>query len=140
MSSYTYSHPIPEPPRTPTPPPDDSPPTDFSGLGLDGMGDLLSPTKALYDPSALSPMTENFAVNRYYSSPSLALSGGPPLSPTSPNSLYSSVSGDSNGSRDGELGHGGKGPFNFQPISLAKSPITKSVRCEYGDRGIFYKA
>ncbi|MCJ1290764.1 Endoplasmic reticulum zinc transporter [Xylographa carneopallida] len=115
---------IPVPPRTPTPPPDNDQ-VEMAGLGLDGIGDLLSPTKALYDPSSLSPMDENFAVSRFSSSPSLALSSQP-LSPTSPNSLYSSISTESNGGKSELSMQNGKGPFNFQPMSLAKSPITKS--------------
>lgn len=95
----------------------------MSGLGLDGIGDLLSPTNDGYDPRALSPMSENFSANRYGSSPPKSLSGQP-LSPASPNSLYSSISADTNGSSGGQ---DGKNPFNFQPMSLAKSPVMKSV-------------
>ena len=117
--------PTPEPPRTPTPPSEDEH-YEAAGLGLDGVGDLLSLTQDLYDPRALSPMTENFAVTHYNSGASLSISNQP-LNPTSPNSLYSSFSAESNGSHSGISIQNGKGPFNFQPMSLAKSPITKSV-------------
>lgn len=121
------TNPIPAPPRTPTPPPDDGP-SEMRGLGLDGIGDLLSPTNDGYDPHALSPMSENFAAGRYGSSPPKSLSGRP-LGPASPNSLYSSISADSNGTSGSQ---DGKNPFNFQPMSLAKSPVMKSVSiCVY---------
>lgn len=116
------STPIPAPPRTPTPPPDDGP-SAMTGLGLDGIGDLLSPTNDGYDPCSLAPMSENFSASRYGTSPPKASSG--PLSPASPNSLYGSFSSDGNGANGGP---DGKNPFNFQPMSLAKSPVMKSVR------------
>ena len=118
--------PIPAPPRTPTPPPEDTQPG-MAGLGLDGMGDLLSPTKMSFDPNTLSPMRENFALGRYATGTSGTASSSQPLSPTSTNSIYSSMSTESNGSYAGTPVLDGKGPFNFQPMSLAKSPISKSV-------------
>ncbi|MCJ1250834.1 Endoplasmic reticulum zinc transporter [Trapelia coarctata] len=113
------STPIPALPRTPTPPPDDGP-SALTGLGLDGIGDLLSPTNDGYDPRSLSPMSENFSATRYGTSPPKAFAG--PLSPASPNSMYGSFSAESNGSGS----QNGKNPFNFQPMSLAKSPVMKS--------------
>lgn len=109
--------PIPAPPRTPTPPEDD--PADMAGLGLDGVMDFLSPSTATFDPNALSPMTEHFNPGRYGSN-------SQPLSPASPNSQYSFMSVENNGSIDETLQEN-KGPFNFKPMPLAKSPITKSV-------------
>ena len=121
-------NPIPAPPRTPTPPPKNGP-ADMAGLGLDGIGDLLSPTRELYDPRALSPMSENFTVRKYSTSPAITLSSSSsqPLSPTSPNAIYGSIS-DTSGSNTSTSLQDSKGPFNFQPMSLSKSPITKSVR------------
>ena len=116
---------IPAPPRTPTPPEDSYP--EISGLGLDGMQELGSPMKALFDPNALSPMSENFPFSRYSSSTHL----GPavyPLNSTSNNSLYSPVCINSAGGQTGGSQENGKAPFNFKSMSLAKSPITKSVR------------
>ena len=118
--------PIPAPPRTPTPPPDDEL-SEMAGLGLNGIGDLLSPTHDGYDLRALSPMNENFTVNRYNNSISSPAFSSQPLSPSSPNSQYNSILGDGNGSNTGNSSQHSKGPFNFQPMSLAKSPITKSV-------------
>lgn len=119
--------PIPAPPRTPTPPLDDVEALP-AGLGLDGMADMLSPTRGAFDHTALSPMSENFAASRYNGSPLLSLNQ--PLSPT--DSLYSPMSTGPNGSQTGTSLQDGKGPFNFQPMSLAKSPITKSVSVAIG--------
>ena len=120
-----YNFPIPAPPRTPTPPLED---LTVAGLSFDRM--LHSPMKLDFDPHSLSPMDENSPVSPGHYTDSEPLSAVPsmnfnPLSPMDPNSLYSPVSIDSAGSQNnGE----GKGPFNFQPTSLSKSPITKSVR------------
>lgn len=75
------------------------------GLGLDGIGDLLSPAIVTFDSNTLSPFRERSLA--YQSSPS---SPAFPLSPTSLNA------------------QDGSSPFNFQPMSLAKSAVTKSVR------------
>ena len=117
--------PIPHPPRTPTPPPEEAP-SQTAGLGLDGMADLLSPSHIAFDPHALSPMRENFQVHSFNTpfSPSLSTI---PLSPSSPNTAYSSTNGSSKSSNTGSLLQDDQGPFNFQPMPLAKSPVTKSV-------------
>ena len=120
------SLPVPAPPRTPTPPSDEEYP-EMSGLGLDGMGDLVSPMKPTFDPKALSPMNENFPLSRYGSSTSIIGSLASPLSPMSTNPLYSPMSLDSAGSLSSNNQEDGKSPFNFKPMSLAKSPVSKSV-------------
>lgn len=110
--------PIPAPPRTPTPPSEDER-QGIDGLGLDGV--ITSPTEVAFDPRALSPMREHFMSGRYGS-----LSN--PLSPGTPTSFYSALSNDSAGSQSTASMEDGRGPFNFQPMSLSKTPITKSVR------------
>ena len=110
--------PIPAPPRTPTPPPEDEH-QGTAGLGLDGV--LTSPVKVAFDPNALSPMKESFLGGRYGSISSNS------LSPASPNSFYSAMSLDSMGGQSSGSMEDGRGPFNFQPMSLSKSPVTKSV-------------
>ena len=121
-----FSNPIPAPPRTPTPPPEDDQPQG-AGLGLDGMEDLLSPSKMLFDPNRLSPTKETFGFSQGNSSTLSISQPLSPLSPASAKSIYSSMSSESNGSRTGTSLQDGKGPFNFQPMSLAKSPVSKSV-------------
>lgn len=117
--------PVPAPPRTPTPPPDDQPQSEYlSGLGLDGF--LNSPAKSSFDPNSLSPMDENFPTRSHRSTNGM---GPPPLlapSPTDTNSL-SPMSIDSAGSQTSVMVEDGKGVFQFQPTTLSKSPITKSV-------------
>ena len=125
--------PIPAPPDSPTPPtPDTANPN--TGLGLDNVGFMLSPADDTFDSASLSPYGENF---RYGSSslnaiskqplnsstnqplsPNLPMTPNTPFSPMSP--MYQSMSVDS-GSQDG------KGPFNFQPTQMSKSPVIKSV-------------
>ena len=113
--------PIPLPPRTPTPPPDDD-------ESLNRFQN--SPTKSAFDPTSLSPMDENFPVIRYASGPGFATTTLP-LSSADTNSIYSPMSVDSNASYGGN-GHlsaeDAKGAFNFQPASMAKAPVIKSVR------------
>ena len=109
--------PIPLPPRTPTPPPDDDEMDRFQN----------SPTKSAFDPASLSPMDENFPVTRYASAPGFATTTLP-LSSTDTNSIYSPMSAESGGSYGGNLSaEDAKGVFNFQPASMAKAPVTKSV-------------
>lgn len=121
------SLPVPAPPKTPTPPPEDqqSDQNMAGSLGLDGF--LNSSVLSVFDPQSLSPMDENFPGKRYGS---ITTSGGlssNPLSPTDTNSLYSPMSIDSAGSQGSALMENGKGMFNFQPTTLAKSPVSKSV-------------
>lgn len=91
------------------------------GLGLDGF--LNSPIKSTFDPSSLSPRDETFHAARYGSM------GPPPipLSATDPNSFYSRMSIDSAGSQSSVIMEDGNGVFQFQPTTLAKSPVSKSV-------------
>lgn len=110
--------PIPAPPRTPTPLPDEEH-QGMDGLGLDGV--ITSPTELSFDPNSLSPMRDHFLTGRYGS-----LSN--PLSPGTPASFYSAMSNDSAGSQSTVSGEDGRQPFNFQPMALSKSPVTKSVR------------
>lgn len=117
-----FTLPIPAPPRTPTPPPEDQPQGEHVlGLGLDGF--LNSPAKATFDPSSLSPLDETFHAARYGSM-------GPPPNPLGSidtNSFYSRMSIDSAGSQSSTVMEDGKGVFQFQPTTLAKSPVSKSV-------------
>lgn len=123
-----FNFPIPAPPRTPTPPPEDQYQRNgerISGLGLDGF--LNSPAKSSFDPNSLSPMDENFPARIHGSTNTM----GPPslnsLSPADTNSLYSPMSIDSAGSQTSLMVEDSKGVFQFQPTTLSKSPITKSV-------------
>ncbi|KAI9678679.1 MAG: Endoplasmic reticulum zinc transporter [Caeruleum heppii] len=127
--------PLPIPPRTPTPPPDENerPSTSTTGLGLDNVP-FLSPTKATFDPNSLSPMQENFPTQYMSMSDKLAdhsstSSSGHLRSPA--NSVYSWSSLDSAGTVrndqvSGSSEAGGQGPFNFQTVALAKSPVARS--------------
>lgn len=112
-------------PGTPSPTPDDQ--EDTAGLGLNGF--QQSPTKSVFDPSSLSPMDENFPVGRYGAAPAFvgSSSHSNPLSPADTNSQYSPMSLDSAGSHGSSMVESGKGVFNFQPTSLANSPVSKSV-------------
>lgn len=129
--------PIPAPPRTPTPPPEDQyqPHGDhISGLGLEGF--LNSPVTSGFNPNSLSPMDENFPGRRYGSTLAMGPPPPPPLNPLSPtdsNSLYSPMSLDSAGTQTSMLIEDGKGVFQFQPTTLSKSPITKSVGIAISD-------
>lgn len=118
----SFTLPIPAPPRTPTPPPEDQPQGEpVVGLGLDGF--LNSPIKATFDSGSLSPLDETFHAARYGSM-------GPPPNPLhsiDTNSLYGRMSIDSAGSQSSTMMEDGKGVFQFQPTTLAKSPASKSV-------------
>lgn len=103
--------PIPIPPRTPTPPPDDPP-------------EAPVPSEAAFyeqqNISRLSPLVDTFPPPR---NPSDAGSRGR-LSPTKSSFGPSPVEAAAqNGSYDN-----GSGPFNFNTVTLAKSPVGKSVR------------
>lgn len=115
--------PIIAPTRSATPPPEgyDNP---VLGLGLDGY--LNSPVKSVFDPHSLSPMDENFPVGRYGSAQAYSAQPLNPLSPSDTNSLHSMRSASSISSPN-TISEDGKGAFNFQSVSLAKSPVTKSV-------------
>lgn len=109
--------PIPLPPRTPSPLEDDD---------LDRFQN--SPTKSVYDPMALSPMDENFPINRYASAPAFSSTTLQFPGPDS-TSMYSPMSVQSNDSVGStRMMEDGKGVFNFQPMSMAKAPNVKSVR------------
>ena len=103
-----FNLPIPVPPVSPTPPTPDSP--QRTGLGL---------SEDSFDLSSLSPYKENFR----YGSSSLSNGLTSPASPMSP--LYQPMSGEGGGI--GLSIQDETGPFNFQPMSLSKSPIVKSV-------------
>ena len=118
--------PIPLPPRTPTPPPEDN---------LDGFSN--SPTKSVYDPTALSPMDENFSPARTGPIPTFATTNLA-LAETDTNSIYSPMSMDSNES--GNINSSRKmnslmvedtnGVFNFQPATMAKAPVSAKSVCQ----------
>lgn len=115
--------PIIAPTRSATPPPSSQ--DDLINGGLDGF--LDSPVKSAFDPRSLSPMDENFPVGRYGSAQAYSAQPLNPLSPSDANSLYSMKSLNSASSRGSVSTDDGKGAFNFQSTSLAKSPVTKSV-------------
>ncbi|KAL9101822.1 MAG: hypothetical protein Q9163_002969, partial [Psora crenata] len=114
------NRPIPLPPRTPTPPPDDHL-DDFSN----------SPIKSAYDPTALSPMDENYHASRNGSIPAFVTTTLP-LQEHDTNSIYSPMSAASNengymnqSKRPSSLTAGeADGVFNFQPASMAKAPLS----------------
>jgi hypothetical protein len=118
---------IPLPPQDPTPPTPDSDSSKAMDIPLaSDRGNLMSPDQDAF----LSPYKENFQYRRP-PSPSYGVEqpfspGNQPLSPYSPmipfSPAYQSMSGE-------PLSHNGKAPtpFNFQPMPLAKSPVTKSV-------------
>ncbi|KAI4214153.1 MAG: hypothetical protein LQ351_003238 [Letrouitia transgressa] len=93
------------------------------GPVLDGF--LNSPTQSAFSPS-LTPNDENFRPGRHGSATTLYTQPLNPLSPSDTNSLYSARSIDSVGSQTSVSIDDGKSVFNFQPTSLAKSPVTKS--------------
>ncbi|KAG8530369.1 uncharacterized protein KY384_004871 [Bacidia gigantensis] len=116
--------PIPLPPRTPTPPPDDP-------LG----GFSNSPTKSVYDSSALSPLEENFSTSRNGPMPTF-LTTTVSLAESDPNAMHTPISLDSNGSsrlNDGRkpslMVEDANGVFNFQPASMAKAPVNAKSVC-----------
>ncbi|KAL8843211.1 MAG: hypothetical protein Q9205_001827 [Flavoplaca limonia] len=113
--------PIIAPTRSATPPPEGQDAM-LNGMDLDGY--LNSPIKSAFDPTSLSPMDENFPMGRRGSAH--AYSAQPtPLMTLDANSLYSMRVPNSAGSLS-SISDDGKGVFNFQSTTLAKSPITKS--------------
>lgn len=126
--------PIPAPPRTPTPPSDDGQPTgdQIKGLGLEEY--LPSPARSTFDPNSLSPMDENYHSGRRYGATARGLTTNPlGMSPmTDSSSLFSAFSIESSSGSQPNTGAlvemtDGKGMFNFQPTSLAKTSVSKSV-------------
>ena len=118
MASYSQ---VPIPPDVPIPPSPDSPRA--HGLGLDGIPPASS-ANLEPEPSLLSPFRDAFrpggagAAYRTPSTSSSTPSSGVAMTPRSPHSR-----GGTGTSQDD-----GEGPFNFQPMTLTKSPISKSVR------------
>ncbi len=121
-SAMAFTLPIPAPPGTPTPPPEDQPGGEHVlGLGLDGF--LNSPARSTFDPSSLSPLDQTFQAERYGSmkpSPN-------PVNSADASSSHGRISTDSPGGQSGTMMEDGKGVFQFQPTTLAKSPVSKSV-------------
>jgi len=115
---------IPLPPRTPTPPPEDN--------DLEGFSN--SPTNSVFDPNSLSPMDENYPTYKYGSLGSLPTFTKTTLELGEADnmSVYSPMSVHSNGSGGGKCGslmaEDSNGVFNFQPASMPKGPVVKSVR------------
>ena len=104
--------PIIEAPQSPSPPPDED---GNSGLGVSNVAQA-APATITFDPNALSPVSQHFQF------------GSMSASISSPASIYSSMSVDSAGNSKSGRSEDGSGPFNFQPTTLAKSPVIKSVR------------
>lgn len=113
--------PLPIPPRTPTPPAE--PEFDDQDASQHGIA------KVTFDPNALSPLIENFPGRFSTLTPSTTMPGSP-LSPTSPQSFYTAGSLDSAGSYQSPKVD--PAPFNFRSTTLAKSPVSKSVRQSHG--------
>lgn len=107
LRAMSSNLPIPVPPRTPTPPPDDPP-------------DVPQPSSYDQSSSRLSPLTDTFPAQL---SP-LDAGSRDRLSPTKSSFGASPIEADSaqNGSNDD-----GSGPFNFKTVTMAKSPMIKSV-------------
>ena len=123
-----HQQPIPLPPRTPTPPLDDQ---------LAGFSN--SPTKSVCDPSALSPLDENYPLHRNGSLPTFVTTTVH-LSENDNNSIYTPASMDSHdGGRYNELPKSNSlmvedanGVFNFHSANMARAPVSaKSVRSHY---------
>ncbi|KAL8706843.1 MAG: hypothetical protein Q9201_000111 [Fulgogasparrea decipioides] len=114
--------PIIAPTRSATPPLESQ--DDMANGGLDGF--LHSPVKFAFDPHSLSPMDENFPVGRYGSAQAYSAQPLNPLSPSDANALYSMKSLNGSSSAKSISTDDGKPIFNFQPMSLATSPVTKS--------------
>ncbi|MCJ1307809.1 Endoplasmic reticulum zinc transporter [Agyrium rufum] len=122
----TDTYPIPRPPGTPTPPPNESS-AEMNAVNVDGPADMLSPTSSTFENKALSPLRENFAfTSRRGSGASAGFSPMQPLSAASVNSLYSSTSTDTSLPLTSKSLQDGKSPFNFTPMTIAKSPVSKS--------------
>ena len=128
--------PIPAPPQDPTPPtPDsDSPKPDlaapYNGLLSPDQDVFLSPYKENFQfrrpPSPSSSTTDSPRLPSNLPSPNLPLSPYSPMIPFSP--VYQTMSGEPmTVAQDGQQ----PTPFNFQPMAMAKSPITKSVHFPY---------
>ena len=139
---------IPALPLEPTPPTPDSASSSHwndvpgSSKTLNGM----SPSEDVFDDTFLSPYKENFGFGRRPPSPgnnsttSSGAGAGNPLSPTytqqplSPNSpmlpfspVYQSMSGEPLAMEGKQAQGQAQAPFNFQPMTMSKSPIRKSV-------------
>ena len=98
------SMPVPEPPRTPTPPPDEE--QQPAGLGFDFHQPDTEDVNLFYDANSLSPIRPEH--NKM---------------PSVPSTPFYTPQRTSARSEDGQ------GPFNFQPATMAKSPVAvKSVR------------
>ncbi|KAF9885109.1 Endoplasmic reticulum zinc transporter [Aspergillus nanangensis] len=98
--------PIPLPPRTPTPPPDDHPNASDQSANLDNQ-DTLSPLVETFPPQRVALDTED----RNRLSPTRASFNLSPSDATA---------------QTGQGDNGASGPFNFQPMTMAKSPVVKS--------------
>lgn len=112
------SMPIPRPPGTPTPPMEEA-----VGRGRGNEG-IASPTPArvAYNPNNLSPIRPDHPSGCFGGGMSAALS-----SSTTP-SFYSPLTRSSRRDSQSARSDDGSGPFNFEPTTLAKSPMAKSVR------------
>ena len=114
MSSIAMadSMPIPEPPRTPTPPPGEE--QQPAGLGFDFPQADNQDLDVLYDANSLSPIRPEH--NKMSSVPST-----PFYTPE----------------RTSARSEDEQGPFNFQPATMAKSPVAvKSVGHSVSLRGL----
>ena len=93
------------------------------GLGLQGLL-ASSPSKTMYNPNALSPIKPDFShatMSPTMPTPTTAEGSDSPMSQP-----LAQFRGESGRSEDGT------GPFNFEPMVLAKSPVAKSVRFSSG--------
>lgn len=104
--------PIPLPPRTPTPPADDP---------LNGPDHTGGFRAAHHDQDSLSPLVDTFPPQR---SP-LDTEDRNRLSPT--RAAFNLNPSDTT-AQNGPSESTASGPFNFKPMTMAKSPVVKSVR------------
>lgn len=116
LATMASNLPIPRPPRSPTPPSDDSP------ISPDPSAHLAA-SPASYNRDSLSPLVDTFPPPRS------------PLGAIDSNHLSPTKSSSSPNLQNGSNGNGSSGPFNFATVSMAKSPVVKSVsieRCYFG--------
>jgi hypothetical protein len=111
------SMPIPVPPRTPTPPMDEQL---NNGLGLEGVASA-TPPRVTYNRNNLSPNKPDH--------PAGYLGGmSAPLTSSNFDTFYTPLTSNNRGGSQSARSDDGSGPFNFEPTTLAKSPVAKSVR------------
>ena len=110
--------PIPVPPRTPTPPTDEQL---NNGLGLEGIASA-TPPRVTFNPNKLSPNRPDHSAG-YLSSGMSA-----PLTSSNFDTFYTPLTSNHRRRSQSVRSDDGSSPFNFEPTTLATSPVAKSVR------------